>query len=64
MIDGGLLQNAEQMKVDAMHSIVEAWRLMTPSTNKNRFMKYSFPIDYVSSNDDSAVKMERVTGTL
>jgi hypothetical protein len=48
MIDGGLLQDAAQMKLvmlSALHLIVEAWRLITPVTINN------------SSNDDSAVEV-------
>jgi hypothetical protein len=49
-----------QMKLDvlsAMHLIEEPWRLTTPTTKKNCFMKCGFLIDHVSSNDDSAVKL-------
>jgi hypothetical protein len=59
-IDGGLLQDAAHMKLDmlsAMHLIVETWRLITPATIKNCFVKCGFLIDDVSSNDDSAVKL-------
>jgi hypothetical protein len=48
MIDGGLLQDVTQTKLDvlfAMHFIAEAWRLITPYTIKNCFVKCG------SSND-------------
>jgi hypothetical protein len=60
MIDGGLLQDAKQMKLDvlfAVHFIAEAWRLVTPTIIDNCFVKCGFSIDHVSSNDDSAVKL-------
>jgi hypothetical protein len=46
-IDGGLIQDAAQMKLDvlfAMCFLVEAWRLITPTTIKNCFVKCSFSI--------------------
>jgi hypothetical protein len=49
-----------QMKLDvlsAVHLITEPWRLITLTTIKNCFVKCDFSIDYVSSNDDSAVKL-------
>jgi hypothetical protein len=60
MIDGGLLQDATQMKLQvlsAMHFIAGVWRLITSTTIKNCFVKRGFSIDHVSSNDDSAVKL-------
>jgi hypothetical protein len=57
MIDWGLLQDAMQMKLDvrsAVHFIAEAWRLVT--LIKNCFVKCGFS-NYVSSNDDSAMKL-------
>jgi hypothetical protein len=48
------------MKLDvlsAVHFIAEAWRLMTPTTIKNCFVKCGFSIDHVSSNEGSAVKL-------
>jgi hypothetical protein len=57
--DGGLHQDATQMKLkvlSAMHFITEPWILITPTTIKNCFVKCSFSIDNVSSND-SAVKL-------
>jgi hypothetical protein len=60
MIDGGLLQHATQMKLDvlsAVHFIAEAWRFISPTTIKNCSVKCGFSTDYVSSNDDSAVKL-------
>jgi hypothetical protein len=59
MIDE-LLQNAAQMKQDvlsAMHLRAEPWRMITPATIKNCFVKCSFSIDHVSSNDDSTVRL-------
>jgi hypothetical protein len=52
--DGGLLQDATQMKLNvlsAMHFIAEPWIPKTPTTIKNCFVKCSFLIDNVSSND-------------
>jgi hypothetical protein len=49
-----------QMKLDvlsAMHFIAEAWKLITPTTIKNCFVKCGFSNDHVSSNDDNAVKL-------
>jgi hypothetical protein len=49
-----------QMKPDvlsAIHFITETWRLITHTTIKNCFVKCSFLIDNVSSNDDTAVKL-------
>jgi hypothetical protein len=49
------------MKLDVlseMHFTAEAWRLITPTTIKNWFVKCGFPNDHVSSNDDSAVKLK------
>jgi hypothetical protein len=60
MIDGGLLQDAAQMKLDvlsAKHSVGEAWRLITPTTINNCFVKYGFSTDHVGSISDSAVKL-------
>jgi hypothetical protein len=48
------------MKLDvlsAMHLIAESWRLITPTTIKNCFMKCGFSNDHASSNSDSAVKL-------
>jgi hypothetical protein len=58
--DGRLLQDAAQMKLDvlyAMHLIVEPWRLRTPTTVKNCFLKCGSLIEHVSSNDGSAVRL-------
>jgi hypothetical protein len=58
--DGGLLQDAAQMKLDAlsvMHLTADPSRLVTPATTKNCFVKCGFSTDRVSSNDDSAVKL-------
>jgi hypothetical protein len=41
--------------VFAVLFIAEAWRLITPTALKNYFVKCGFPIDHVSSNNDSAV---------
>jgi hypothetical protein len=60
MIDGGLLQDAAQMKLDvlsAMHLTSAPWRLTTAIKIKNCFVKCGFLTDHVSSNDDSAVKL-------
>jgi hypothetical protein len=59
-IDGGLLQDAAQMKLDllfAMHLIAEPWRLITPTTIKNCFLKCGFSSDHVSSNENCAMKL-------
>jgi hypothetical protein len=45
MIDRGLLQDATQMKLDALsatHFIAEAWRLITPTTIKYSSVKCGF----------------------
>jgi hypothetical protein len=63
MINGGLLKDAAQMKLDvlsAVHCIEEAWRLIATNTVKNCFVKHGFSNDHVSSNDDSAVKLSEV----
>jgi hypothetical protein len=60
MTDEGLLQDVTQMKLDvlsAVHFTPEAWRLVTPTTIKNCFVKCGFSIDHVSSNANSAVKL-------
>jgi hypothetical protein len=41
--------------LSAMHFIAEAWRLITPTTIKNFFVKCGFSNDHVSNND-SALK--------
>jgi hypothetical protein len=59
MIDGGLLHDAAQMKLDvlsAKHLIAEPWRLITPTRIKNCFVKYGFSTDHVGINDGSAGK--------
>jgi hypothetical protein len=59
MVNGGLFQDATQMKLDAlsaMNFIVEAWRLITFTAFKNCFVKCGFYIDHVGSIDNSAVK--------
>jgi hypothetical protein len=43
--------------LSAMHLIAEPWRLTTPTTKKNCFMKHGSLSDHVSSNDHSAVKL-------
>jgi hypothetical protein len=40
-----------------MHFIAEDWRLVTPTAIKNCFVKYGFSNDHVSSNNDSALKL-------
>jgi hypothetical protein len=60
MIDGGLLEDATQMNLDvlsALDIIAEAWRLITPTTIENCFVRCDFSLDHVSRNDDSAVKL-------
>jgi hypothetical protein len=60
MIEGGLLQDATQMKLDvlsAMHFTAEALKVITPTTIKNCSVKCGFSIDHISSNDGSAVKL-------
>jgi hypothetical protein len=45
MLDGGLFQDATQMKLDVfstVHSIAEAWRLITPIAIKNCLVKCGF----------------------
>jgi hypothetical protein len=59
-IDGGLLQDTTQMKLDvlsAMHLIAEPWRLITSTIIKDCIVNCGFSIDHVSSSDDSAVKL-------
>lgn len=59
-LDGGLLKDAAHMKLDvlfASHLIAEPWRLKTPTTIKNSFIKYGFLIGNFSNNDDSSVKL-------
>jgi hypothetical protein len=59
-IDGGLLQDAAQMKLDvlsAVRLIADYWRLITPTTVKKCFVKCGFSIERVSTNDDSVVKL-------
>jgi hypothetical protein len=41
-----------------MHFVEEAWRFTTPTTIKNFCVKCGFSIDHVSSNYDSAVKLD------
>jgi hypothetical protein len=60
MIDGGLLQDAVEMKRDVLSAecfIVEDGSLITPTAVKNCFVKCGFSIDHVSSSDDSTVKL-------
>jgi hypothetical protein len=62
MINGGLLQDAAQLKMDvlpAMHLTAETLRPVTPTTIKNCFVKCGFLIDHVSNNDASAVKLTK-----
>jgi hypothetical protein len=59
MTDGGMLQDTAHMKLDtlsAMHLIAEIWRLMTPTTIRNCFVKCGFLTDHITA-DDSAVKL-------
>jgi hypothetical protein len=70
MVDGRLLQDDTQMKLDvlsAMHFTAHTWRLITSATIKNCFLKCGFSNDHVSSNDNSALKLnkgKKVTGTV
>jgi hypothetical protein len=60
VIDGGLLQDAVQMKLgvlSVMPLIAEPWRLTTPTAIKNCFVKFSFLIEHISTNDNSAMKL-------
>jgi hypothetical protein len=60
IMDGSLLQDATQMKLDvlsAVHLIAEAWRLVTPPAIKNCFVKCAFSNDRVSGNDGSGGKL-------
>jgi hypothetical protein len=59
MIDEGLIHDATQLKLDVlstMYFIAEAWKLITPTTIKNCYVKCGFSND-VSSNNESAVKL-------
>jgi hypothetical protein len=63
MLDWGLLENTACKKLDmssALHFIAQAWGLLTPTTNKNCFVKCGFLIGHVTSNDDSAVRVTEV----
>jgi hypothetical protein len=65
IIDGRLLQDAEQMKLyvaSAKHIIAESWRLITPTAIKNCSVKCCFLIKHVSSNDNNAVKLDEEDG--
>jgi hypothetical protein len=70
MVDGRLIQDDTQMKLDVLSAIdfiAHAWRLITSATIKICFVKCGFSNDHVSSNDNSAVKFnkeKKVTGTL
>jgi hypothetical protein len=44
--------------LSAVHFIAEAWRLTTPTTIKNCFVKCGFSIDHASSKDECAVKLD------
>jgi hypothetical protein len=60
MTDGGLLQGGYTDEAGCF--IAETWRLITPITIKNCFVKCSFLISSVSWNDDSAVKLTEDDG--
>jgi hypothetical protein len=47
--------------VSAVHFVAEVWRLMTPTTIKNCFLKCGFLVGHVI-NDDRAVKLNEGTG--
>jgi hypothetical protein len=56
----GLLQDTAQMKLNVLSAVLlvaEPWRWITPTANKNCFVKCSFSVDHVSSSVDSAVKL-------
>jgi hypothetical protein len=42
-----------------MNFTAEAWRLITPTAIKNCFVKYGFSNDHVSSNNDSALILNK-----
>jgi hypothetical protein len=46
--------------MSAMHFIAKAWRLKTPTTIKNYFVKRGFLFSHVSGRDGSAVKLTEV----
>jgi hypothetical protein len=57
---GRLLQVATHAKLDVLSAMLfraEACRLITPATNEKCFLKCGISNDHVSSNDDSAVKL-------
>jgi hypothetical protein len=61
VIDGGLLQDAVQMKLgvlSVMSLIVDPWGLTASTAIKNCFVKFSFLIENVSTNDNSAMKLD------
>jgi hypothetical protein len=66
----GLLQDTAQMKLDvlsAMHLIAEPWRLITPTSIKNCFVKCCYSVDHVTNSDNSRVKPteeDGMTGTV
>ena len=70
MIDGRLLQDTAHMKLEvlsAVHSIVEAWKLVTLTAHNNCFAKCGLQLDHVCINDDNAknlVTMNKMTGTV
>jgi hypothetical protein len=39
------------------HHRMTTWKLTTPTTIKNCFVRYDFSTDHVSSNEDTAVKL-------
>jgi hypothetical protein len=57
MVGGGLLPDKKLDVLSTLHFIAEAWRLITPTTIKNCFVKCGFSNDHVSNNYDSAVKL-------
>jgi hypothetical protein len=52
------LQHLDLDVLSTMHFIADAWRLTTPTTIKNCFVKHSFSTDHASSNKDNAVKLD------
>jgi hypothetical protein len=65
MVDRGLLQDTARMKLDmlsAMHFMAEAWRLITPTANKDSSVNCGSLTDHVGSNEDIAVKLSEDEG--
>jgi hypothetical protein len=57
-IEGGMLQDTVQMDLNvfsAWYFITEEWRLITPTTIKNRFMSCGLSIHHVTNNDSNVM---------